>query len=72
MYAEVKSYLEPLFEFAKDVLEDKEKQWDEYPIYLKATGGLRSLPRPYRIRLINCVRKIMDDKDFNPFFFEEE
>jgi hypothetical protein len=72
MYNEVKLYLQPLFTFVKNVLEDKDKYWHTYPIYLKATGGLRALPRPYRIRLINCARSIMNDIKFNPFLFDEE
>jgi GDA1/CD39 (nucleoside phosphatase) family len=69
---QVHDYLNPLLDFAKEVLMDKKKHWDTYPIYLKATGGLRALPRPYRIRLINAVRTIMEDTTFNPFFFEVE
>ena len=69
---EVREYLLPLFDFVRTVLDEKKKHWDEYPIYLKATGGLRALPRPHRIRLINCVRNIMKDTKYNPFFFLEE
>jgi hypothetical protein len=62
----------PLFDFAKMVLVEKKQHWSDYPCYLKATGGLRSLPRPYRIRLIGAVRTLMRNATFNPFFFEDE
>ena len=68
----VSQYLSPLIEFAKRVLVGKKQHWKNYPIYLKATGGLRTLPRPYRIRLITAVRTILQNTTFNPFFFEQE
>jgi GDA1/CD39 (nucleoside phosphatase) family len=68
----VSEYLSPLIEFAKRVLIEKRHLWNSYPIYLKATGGLRALPRPYRIRLITAVRTIFQNSTFNPFYFEQE
>jgi GDA1/CD39 (nucleoside phosphatase) family len=72
MIKQVALYLSPLIEFAKTVLIAKRHHWDTYPIYLKATGGLRALPRPYRIRLITAVRTLFQDESFNPFYFEQE
>jgi len=72
MKRQLVSYLGPLIDFAKQTLEAKEDSWSDYPIYLKATGGLRSLPRPYRLRLVEEVRNLFSDKAFNPFFFEIE
>jgi hypothetical protein len=40
---ELKKYLKPLFDFTKSVLIEKEEEWSNFPIYLKATGGLRTL-----------------------------
>jgi GDA1/CD39 (nucleoside phosphatase) family len=68
----ISQYLSPLLEFAKRVLVGKKSHWGHYPIYLKATGGLRALPRPYRIRLITAIRTILQDTSFNPFYFEQE
>jgi hypothetical protein len=61
-----------LLEFAKEVLKDKQDEWYKFPIYLKATGGLRTLPTPDRIRLINALCKLFCDEKFNPFAFTEE
>ena len=72
MRNQVKFYLGPLLQFAKDVLREKKEYWRNYPIYLKATGGLRTLPAPYRLRLMESVRALFNDTTFNPFFFEVE
>jgi Golgi nucleoside diphosphatase len=72
MKHQVAAYLNPLLRFAETVLQEKEKHFHHYPIYLKATGGLRSLPRPYRVRLMNAVRLLFQDETFNPFFFKLE
>jgi len=72
MLAQVEAYLQPLLHFAKAVLQEKEEIFGSFPIYLKATGGLRTLPRPYRIRLISVVRRLFHDEVFNPFYFRDE
>jgi GDA1/CD39 (nucleoside phosphatase) family len=64
-------YLGPLLHFARTVLDGKQSYWERYPIYLKATGGLRTLPTPDRIRLINAVRDLFQNKTFNPFEFSD-
>jgi GDA1/CD39 (nucleoside phosphatase) family len=72
MVEQVAAYLEPLLLFAESVLAGKEKHWASFPIYLKATGGMRALPRPFRIRLINVVRQLFQNDTFNPFYFSDE
>lgn len=69
---QVRAYLQPLIGFAEEVLETKRHHWLSYPIYLKATGGLRTLPRPYRTRLVETTRSLFRNSTFNPFFFEDE
>jgi Golgi nucleoside diphosphatase len=69
----LRKYLGALIEFAKTVLQEKEDQWSTYPIYLKATGGLRTLPRHERVRIMTAVRELFNDHEtFNPFSFEDE
>jgi Golgi nucleoside diphosphatase len=72
MEMHVSAYLGPFIEFAKGVLKDKQDAWDTFPIYLKATGGLRTLPTSDRVRLINVVRRLFRDDAFNPFSFQDE
>jgi hypothetical protein len=68
---ELINYLGPLIDFAKTVLDGKQNDWYRYPIYLKATGGLRTLPTPDRITLINAVRDLFQNNTFNPFEFAD-
>jgi Golgi nucleoside diphosphatase len=68
----VSAYLGPLIEFAKVVLKDKQDDWETFPIYLKATGGLRTLPTSNRVQLIKVVRKLLRNGVFNPFSFKDE
>jgi Golgi nucleoside diphosphatase len=65
-------YLGPLVDFARNVLSSKKKDWKDYPIYLKATGGMRELPTAPRVRVIQAVRTLLNNKTFNPFSFEDE
>lgn len=65
-------YLTPLVEFAKEILLAKRKQWKTFPIYLKATGGLRTLPQAQRVRIMKEVRKFFNNVTHNPFSFEDE
>ncbi|KAL3922283.1 MAG: hypothetical protein SGILL_002289 [Bacillariaceae sp.] len=65
-------YLGPLLDFAKEVLKEKEDQWHTYPIFLKATGGMRTLPKVERVRLMEAIRDLLLDKTYNPFAFKIE
>jgi Golgi nucleoside diphosphatase len=68
----VGEYLGALLEFAKEVLKEKEDEWHKYPIYLKATGGVRTLPQSERVRIMKCVRDLFNNKTYNPFDFNDE
>ena len=65
----VDSYLQPLLEFAKTVLHSKTEQWNNFPIYLKATAGLRTLDSSDRLRIIAAVRNSLSKSGFK---FEPE
>jgi Golgi nucleoside diphosphatase len=66
-------YLGPLIDFAKEVLKEKEDQFHEYPIFLKATGGMRTLPKTDRVRVIDTIRELLHDhENFSPFAFTDE
>lgn len=65
-------YLGPLLDFARHVLQDAEDQWHTYPIFLKATGGMRTLPKADRVRLMAAIRELFHDDEFNPFGFKDE
>ena len=72
LMATLEEYLDPLLDFVKQLLSDKVDDWSNFPIYLKATGGLRTLPTGERIRLMSHVRQLFHNSTFNPFGFEDE
>ena len=65
-------YLRPLISWARDVLSDKKEKWSEYPIFLKATGGMRTLSHDQRGRILATVRKLFRDKEYQPFRFTQD
>lgn len=66
-------YLSPMLDFVKMVLQEKQHEWHEYPIYLKATGGLRTLRTEDRLRLIQHTRDLLMTKtSLNPFLIHSE
>lgn len=70
--AALKEYLAPLIEFAKTVLQDKQRTLHKYPIYFRATAGMRILEQNDRSRVLDTVRSLFSDKKFCPFMFEDE
>ena len=66
-------YLSPLLNFAKAVLHTKEAQWETFPVYLRATAGMRILPAEQRARIIDAVRDLFaNNQTFSPFQFVPE
>ena len=70
--AAVAEYLRPLLDFARHVLHTKRYQFHRFPIFLKATAGMRRLPTPQRQRLIETVRTLFANSTYCPFWFERE
>ena len=68
----VREYLKPLFDFAKSVLHTKQEDFGSYPVYLRATAGMRILNADDRSRIMDSVRRVMKDTSFNPFLFHDE
>lgn len=67
------AYLEPLLDFAKAVLHTKEDQWGHFPIYLRATAGMRILSSDQRARVMDAVRDLFaHNATFSPFQFVPE
>ena len=65
-------YLRPLIDFAREVLEDKKDRWYKYPIYLKATGGMRTLSHSSRQRIMDAIRSLFRDASYQPFQFLQD
>ena len=68
----VADYLSPLLDFATTVLHEKEENFDSFPIFFRATAGMRTLDKKERSRLLGAVRSLFSNKTYCPFYFEEE
>ncbi len=68
----IAEYLFPLLEFAKTVLHTKREKWPEFPIYLKATAGMRMLEPQQRVRIIHAVRELFNNSTFSGFKFQTD
>lgn len=68
----VADYLAPLLEFAKMVLREKKDHFDSFPIFFRATAGMRTLDKHDRFRVLNAVRSLFNDPAYSPFYFEDE
>ena len=65
-------HLAPLIDYAKKVLAGDEDNFKYYPIYFKATGGMREVNLNDRERIMSWIRIHMSDTNFCPFFFQPE
>uniref|UniRef100_A0A0G4F394 Peptidase A1 domain-containing protein n=1 Tax=Chromera velia CCMP2878 TaxID=1169474 RepID=A0A0G4F394_9ALVE len=60
--------LKPLIDHAKDVLKKEESRWSTFPLWLKATAGMRDLERDVRGGVMEGIRLLFQDKSVNPFY----
>ena len=65
-------YFDPLMDFAKNLLQSKQEIFHDFPIYLRATAGMRTLKYEDRARIITAVRQLFSDASYSPFYFEDE
>lgn len=70
--AGIRGHLYPLIDFAKSVLSEYEEIYSSFPIFFKATGGMRELSYFDRERVLKQVRLLLSDKTFNPFYFRDD
>lgn len=66
------SYLEPLLDFAKTVLHTKRDRFHRFPVFLKATAGMRALPAESRRRIVSVVRELFGNSTYCPFWDQKE
>ncbi len=66
------SQLKSLIEFAKTSLTHFKEEWKYYPIFFKATGGMREVPFSKRENIMKTIRDFLSDPTSNPFYFESE
>lgn len=68
----VADYLEPLLDFAKSALHTKKDRFGKFPIFLRATAGMRILDTANRARVMNAVRTLFHNETYSPFMFTDE
>lgn len=68
----VAEYLQPLLDFARTVLHAKQHDFHQYPIFLRATAGMRILNAGDRARVMQVVRDVFSNKTYCPFAFVDE
>ena len=65
-------YLQPLMDFATTVLHAKQDHFGDFPIYLRATAGMRILEAQDRARVLSAVRELFHNATYCPFAFVDE
>ena len=65
----MESHLAPLIAFAKHELRKEQHNWGNFPIYIKATGGVREMPYIQRENVMATVRNYLLNSTNCPFFF---
>lgn len=63
-------YLNPLLEFATTLLHDKRQDWSQYPIFFRATAGMRMLSLEQRQATLKIIRDYF--ANHTEFWFEDE
>jgi hypothetical protein len=62
--------LAPLLDFAKRELAASREHWGTFPIFLKATAGMRELPLEKREVVMKAIRIYLESNETCPFKFE--
>jgi|UniRef100_A0A8J9TG60 Golgi nucleoside diphosphatase len=65
-------YLQPLLDFARTVLHSKQEHFKNFPIFLRATAGMRTLQPNDRLRIMQAVRSLFTNSTYCPFAFVDE
>jgi len=68
----VRKTLVPLINYAKEQLQHVSDQWSTFPIFLKATAGMRQLPLNQRVAIIKEIRDFFSDNSSCPFRFSSD
>ena len=69
-YEGIVNYLKPLIDDAKNLTINLSSRWSKFPIYFKATAGMRILTDYRRTQILSWVRTALLNNSFNPFYFE--
>ena len=72
LYDAIANYFQPMLDFAQTVLREKSAQFPNFPIYFRATAGMRTLSKRDRRRVLTVVRQLFHNQTYCPFYFEDE
>eukprot|EP01084_Bolivina_argentea_P073902 134078_1 len=67
---DTKSTLVPLIEHVKNLTYSEKSRWSEFPIYLKATAGMRLMDKQDRANVFNWIHEVFANNTINPFLFQ--
>eukprot|EP01084_Bolivina_argentea_P175570 304012_1 len=70
-YESTKEYLLLLINHAKNITNIFSDRYNTFPIYLKATAGMRVLDEIHRKNIFKYIRQVFNNKTLNPFYFED-
>jgi len=65
----MRAYLKPLVDFVRRELASEKARWGTFPLYLKATAGMRLLSNSALEAQLGAIRECLGDASFNPFRF---
>ena len=68
----IQDHLIKLLNFAKNTLVGLESDFSTYPIFFKATGGMREMPVSAREVVMSQVRHVLSNKTICPFYFTND
>jgi hypothetical protein len=68
----IADYLSPLIDFAQAILREKQENFESFPMFLRATAGMRTLSKTDRSRVLGAVRTLFSNNTYCPFYFENE
>jgi GDA1/CD39 (nucleoside phosphatase) family len=70
--AAIANYLAQFLDFAKSILHEEQDRFNEFPIFWRATGGMRIVDTKNRARVVQVVRNLLSDDTYCPFYFVNE
>ena len=68
----LKDHFSYLISFAKKHLHQYRNVWSSFPIFVRATGGVRVLSPSNRTVLMDNIRSLLHNKSFCPFHFQHD
>ena len=72
MKSAIAAYMSQFLDFAKTILHDQVDDWGKFPIFWRATAGMRVVDTKNRARVVRTVRDLFSNDTYCPFAFTDE